>query len=199
MLTRRDLLQRTSAALGFAITGSAASAILAGCRANPRLDWTPVFLNTDQATTVGAMVDHLLPKTTTPGARDLLADRFVDAFLKDYATPAEQRRFTDGLAEFDATCRAMFSRPFTELTAVERNQVFTRYETQSPGPAPTIWGGQLSDAVEPPVFYRQFKHLALVGYFTSTEAGEQLLAYDPIPGGFQGCIPLSTVGKAWSL
>ena len=59
---------------------------------------------------------------------------------------------------------------------------------------------QITAMMEPPVFYRQFKQLALVGYFTSTEVGEKVLAYDPIPGRFEGCVPLASLGgKAWSL
>lgn len=199
MISRREMLDRASTALGVAVTGSLASAVLAGCRANPRLDWTPVFLSAGQAVTVGAMVDHLLPATVTPGAKELLVDRFIDAFLKDYASAADQQAFTSGLAEFDATCQSSFGGPFARLAPAARDEVFRTYEDRSPGLAPTIWGGQISAVVEPPVFYRRLKQLALVGYFTSTEAGEKLLAYDAIPGRFDGCIPLSDVGKAWSL
>jgi hypothetical protein len=200
MLTRRELLERTSLALGGLITGSAASAILAGCRANPAADWTPVLLSTGHAALVGDMVDHLLPATATPGARAVLVDRFIDAYLKDFASPDEQRRFTDGLAAFDATCRSMFGQSFAALTSPQRDDVFTRYEKESPPLAPTVWGAQISATVDPPVFYRQFKLLALIGYFTSTEVGETILAYDPIPGRFDGCVPLASLGgKAWSL
>ena len=38
-------------------------------------------------------------------------------------------------------------------------------------------------------FYRQFKELAITGYFTSEPIGKQLLTYDPVPGAFHGCIP----------
>jgi len=39
----------------------------------------------------------------------------------------------------------------------------------------------------------------LFGYYTSEKVGEEILSYDPVPGVFQGCIPLSDVGNAWSL
>lgn len=199
MLSRRDVLHRTSLLLGFAITGSTAAAVLSGCRSTPSLDWTPVFLDASQATSLDSMLDHLLPKTGTPGARDLQVVRFVDAYLKDYASAEEQTRFTTGLADFEGTCRTMFGRSFDALSSDAKDQIFRKFEDQSPGLAPTIWGGQVSDVVAAPVFYRQFKQLALVGYFTSTEVGEKVLAYDPIPGRFDGCIPLASVGKAWSL
>lgn len=199
MLSRRELLARTSSLLGMAVTGSLASAVLAGCRGESRLDWTPVFFNGPEARTVGAMVDHLLPKTSTPGALEMEVDRFIDAFLYDYATTEEQRAFAEGLAAFDATCQSQFGGAFAGLGSAARDRVFQHFEEQSPGLAPTVWGSQTQAAVEPPTFYRRFKQLALVGYFTSPVVGQTVLAYDPIPGRFDGCIPLSSVGKAWSL
>jgi hypothetical protein len=48
-------------------------------------------------------------------------------------------------------------------------------------------------------FFHQIRELTLVGYFTSEPIGKEVLHYDPIPGRFQGCIPLSEVGnKSWT-
>lgn len=199
MLSRREVLQRASVLLGYAVTGSAAAAALSGCAPERGLDWTPRLFTADQATTVRAMADHLLPATATPGAADLQVERFIDAAMKDYASAEEQQAFTDGLVDLDSVCQSMFKRRFVDLAAAERDQIFKRYEAQAAPIAPNIWGGQITEVVERPVFYRQFKQLALVGYFASETVGEKLLAYDPIPGGFEPCIPLSNVGKAWSL
>lgn len=200
MVSRRELLQRASFVLGYAVTGSAAAAVLGGCdMVDLGRDASPRLFTAQQAVTVRAMVDHLLPATDTPGGVELLVDRFIDRALHNYSTPEDQQRFLDGLAALDATCQTMFRQPFVSLTTGERDDVFRYYEMQSPTVAPTIWGGQITEVVEPPTFYRQFKHLALVGYFTSETVGETLLAYDPIPGRFEPCIPLANIGKAWAL
>jgi hypothetical protein len=199
MLTRRDVLQRASLVLGYAVSGSTAAAILSGCRIDPSLDWRPRLLSTQQLVTVRAMADHLLPATTTPGAAELLVERFIDQVLRDFTPVADQSTFLTGLTAFETTCQSTFGRSFAALATAERDEIFARYEKQSPPLPPTIWGGQTSAIVEPPSFYRMFKQMALTGYFASQRVGEELLAYDPIPGGFEPCIPLSTVGKAWSL
>lgn len=199
MISRREVLQRASFVIGYAITGSTAAAVLGGCRVDPRLDWVPRLLTPQQALTVAAMADHLLPPTATPGAADLQVERFIDAALHDYGSDSDQLRFIEGLGEFDAACQTMFEKTFIALTKDERDGIFRHYEQLSPPIAPNIWGGQITDVVEPPVFYRQFKQLALVGYFNSEKVGEELLAYDPIPGRFDPCIPVSSVGKVWSL
>ncbi|RLD77819.1 MAG: gluconate 2-dehydrogenase subunit 3 family protein, partial [Bacteroidetes bacterium] len=43
--------------------------------------------------------------------------------------------------------------------------------------------------------------MTIWAYKTSEKVGEEILAYDPIPGDFHGCISLeeTTKGKAWSL
>jgi hypothetical protein len=39
----------------------------------------------------------------------------------------------------------------------------------------------------------------LVAYFTSEKIGKEVLKYDPIPGEFNGQVPLSEIGGMWSL
>jgi hypothetical protein len=199
MLSRREVLRRASLVLGYAVTGSTASAVLSGCRIEPSLDWTPRALTPQQIVTVRAMADHLLPTTSTPGAADLQVERFIDQVLRDFTPEADRQTFLTGLTAFETRCQTQFGRSFTALSPAERDEIFAAYEAESPPLPPTIWGGQISADVQPPTFYRMFKAMAVTGYFNSEVVGEQLLAYDPIPGSFDGCIPLSDVGKAWSL
>lgn len=199
MVSRREILKRASLVLGYAVTGSSAAAVLSGCQADSSINWSPRLLTPQQLVTVRSMADHLLPATTTPGASDVFVDRFIDQVLRDFTPAADQQTFLTGLTAFETACQTAYARSFTALSQDERDEVFSRYERESAPLAPNVWGGQLSDTVEPPSFYRMFKQLALTGYFASEQIGEHLLAYDPIPGPFEGCIPLSSVGKAWSL
>jgi hypothetical protein len=48
-------------------------------------------------------------------------------------------------------------------------------------------------------FFHLVKELTLLGYFTSEPIGKNVLHYDPIPGRFDGCIPLAEVGNvSWT-
>ena len=192
-MDRRESLQRTALLLGYAVSGSTLTGVLAGCRAEPTLDWSPQFLTVAQATTISEMSEHLLPKTDTPGAKDALVDRFIDAMLKNYFSPADQQKFVNktlrfggqkfvnGLTEFDADCQKRHGRSFARLTPEQKNAVFRQQE-----------------AVTPPGFYRQFKELAITGYYTSEPVGKHILRYDPVPGEFRGCVPLKEIGRAWA-
>lgn len=49
-------------------------------------------------------------------------------------------------------------------------------------------------------FFRVFKQLVLLGFFTSEIGATQVLNYDEIPGIYEGCISLKEAGgKTWAL
>jgi len=191
VITRREALRRSALLLGGALSATTVKGVLEGCAIDAQAEWTPRYFSADQIDLLSEMADHLLPKTATPGAKDVLVHRFIDAFVKDYFGPQDQKAFSDGLAGFDSDCRAKFAAGFTKLTPAQRDEIFRARETESPPLQPTIWGAQITDTPAPPTFYRQFKELAITGYFTSEEVGKHLLNYDPVPGAFHGCQPVT--------
>lgn len=198
-MDRREALQRAALLLGYAVSGTTIAGLAAGCSATPAgPGWTPVFLTPAQAGALSAMADHLLPASETPGARDVGVDRFIDAMVKDYCSTDDQKRFTAGLDQVDTTCRTRFGQTFAAATSAQKDEVFREFEAQSPSTAPSVWGAQISDTPAPSTFYRKFKELALVGYYTSEPVGRNILRYDPLPGRFTGCVPLSDGDRLWT-
>lgn len=198
LIDRREVLRRVSMMLGFAVSGSTMAGVLAGCSAStPKTPWTPVALTPVQAMTMSAMVDHLLPKSSTPGAVELGVDRFIDGLLKDFFSSEGRQTFAAGLDAAEADAQRLGA-TFAALTPAQKDQLFQKYEASSPAPDPTVWGAPISEKPAAPTFYRQFKELALVGYFTSETVGKTILRYDPVPGRFDGCIPLADVGNLWT-
>jgi hypothetical protein len=48
-------------------------------------------------------------------------------------------------------------------------------------------------------FFQLIRDLTLLGYFTSEAVGRHVTHYNPIPGPFQGCVPLAELGnRAWT-
>ena len=45
----------------------------------------------------------------------------------------------------------------------------------------------------------QVRKLSLFGFFTSEKIGKEVLSFDPIPGRYDPCIPVSEVGNAWTI
>jgi len=43
------------------------------------------------------------------------------------------------------------------------------------------------------------KELTLVGYYTSEAGAVRELRHAPVPGRFEGCVPLDQIGRAWAV
>jgi hypothetical protein len=184
--------------MGTGLSGLVFSGMLQGCKVDASREWMPAFFSPEQADTIAEMAEHILPATDTPGAKDVLVERFMDKLIHDCYPEAAQKDFLAGLQDFENACTSKFGNGFAECTAQERDAILQEEEAIPYIPAMYLWGNKVKDEGETS-FYRQFKGLVLFGYFSSEEVGKHVLNYDPVPGKFIGCMPLSEVGSAWSL
>ena len=172
--------------------------LLQSCQQQPRLDWQPRFLSMDHAQLVASLVDTILPTTDTPGGLDVKVDMFIDLVFDKMYDEAGQQSVVEEMNEFNESCVAKYGNPFHELTADQKQSILEEEETNAPTFNGGVWGTAVGEQA-PVGFYRSFKSLAVWGYCSSEEVGENVLNYDPVPGVYQGCIPFSEVGKVWSL
>jgi len=135
-----------------------------------------------------ALVDTILPETDTPGARQAGVHVFVDVALRDCYNDAEQRLFTSGLEGLAAECQSRHSRLFEACTPEERHALLAPLDAASYSPDTGARG----------CFVRILKDLTLVGFFTSKIGATQVLRYEKVPGGYQGCVELRPDQKAWA-
>ncbi|MDW3190898.1 MAG: gluconate 2-dehydrogenase subunit 3 family protein [Cytophagales bacterium] len=197
-MNRRKAIQKTASLAGATALTPTLLSLLQSCQSNPTMDWTPAILNKDQARLVSALVDTLLPKTDTPGALELKVDQFIDLVIVNIFDEDGQQGMLTQLDAFNAKCQQEKDDLFADLSAEDRAEVLRKEERESPKYNGKIWGTAVGEQ-EPVGFYRSFKSLALWGYFSSEAIGKEVLSYDPIPGMYQGCIPLEDVGNTWSL
>lgn len=199
MLDRREVLRRISWLAGGVVVAPSVLGLMQSCSPDQQLDWTPTYFSDEEARFVTAYIDTLLPKTDTPGGLDVGVDRFIDKVMAA-ATPAGDKPspIQTGILEFDGRARNRFGSVFHELEQDQRGQLFSDAEN-SPLYMPAIWGTAVGE--QPPIdFYRSLKSMALWGYLSSEEIGTNVLVYDPVPGEYDGDMPLSeNGGKAWSL
>lgn len=189
-MNRREAIQRTATLLGFAVSVPAMTAILNGCKANPELNFTPVFLTPDQAQTIRAVVDVIIPKTDTPGAVDAGVPGFIDLMLKEVYSKEDQDRFMAGLAEFEKGA-GQAGDSFTDMDPAARMSYLKSVHD------PAVEAQKKGELKERP-FILMVKELTLLGFFTSEPGATQVLQYNPVPGAYHGCVPLAEVGKTWA-
>ena len=197
-MKRREALKQTALIGGTAALSTSFLTLLQSCKDQPRLNWQPVFLRTEHARLVSALVDTWLPKTETPGGLDVKVDMFIDlVYARVYDEEARQA-VVEEMEQLHEKCVTQSGKAFYELDEAHKQAFLQEEEANTAKFNPKVWGTTVGEQ-EPVGFYRSLKSMALWGYFTSEEIGKNVLNYDPIPGEFKGCIPFSEVGTIWSL
>ena len=194
-MNRRDAIKRAALLSGYAITASAMTGILQSCEQAEKKDiWQPSFFSQDQMSTLAEMTETILPRTDTPGAKDVGVPQFLDTFIKEVKYSNEQQLILKGLERANADCQAVYGYRFEECTPSEKEQLLKRYEelTVIDNEAPKD-----PKAVDMGKFFKELKGMTMFAYFTSAEIAKKHLHYEPIPGNYEGCIDLASLdGKS---
>jgi gluconate 2-dehydrogenase gamma chain len=193
-MDRREAIRRTAWIMGGIVSAPAIAGVLKGCTAKPSLDWKPEFLSQEQAAIVAEVSEIIIPKTDTPGAKDTGVPRFIDLMLKDVYAKEDQERFTSGLKAFDEDANRNQGDSFLELEPAQQ-QAFVKQSHDE-----AIQAERSENRPEKRPFILMMKELTMLGFFTSEAGATQVLQYDPVPGAYKGCIPLSEAGngKTWA-
>ena len=194
-MQRREALKNTLAAIGCTISVPSLISIFSSCNSNKGQLWKPLFLSADQATVVSELAETILPKTKTPGAKDLNVDQFIDKILHQVFSPEKQQLFVAGIAEVDKKSKDLNGKSFVDSSPEQRAKLLTKLEAETEKTPPSVWGINLKKDAGPLPFYRQMKALTLLGYFTSKEVGTKILTYDPVPGPFIAEVPFTAATR----
>jgi hypothetical protein len=192
-MDRREALRRTAWIMGGVISAPAIMGVLKGCTAKPTIDWKPVFVSEDQGILIGQVADIIIPKTNTPGAKEVGVPGFIDLMLKDVYTKDEQDKYLASLKAFNEAAEKEHGDPFIELSA-ETQTAFVK----------KLHDEVVKDKSENAPAYKSFimttKELTMLGFFTSEVGATQVLQYVAVPGSYKGCLPLSEAGngKTWA-
>lgn len=177
MIPRRDALQRLSLLLG----GALSAQLSAGVLGQVLNTGTSVEVTPDQVKLLAEAADTIIPDTDTPGAKAAGAEQFIVRVLRDCYVWEEQAEFYAGLAKLDAASRSAHGRGFAGLDAAQRKAQMAL------------------TAKSDKAFFVRLRELTITGYFTSEIGATKALVYLPIPGRFEGDVPLAPSQKAWAL
>ena len=189
-MNRREAFKRTALAMGYTISAPTVTLLFNRCNSKSTPLAPTVFLSKSQARLVDEISECILPKTDTPGAQEVQVFKFIDLMLKQVLDENEQTEFTSGLESFDEKCQQEQGESFADCSKEQQNEFMQSWISANVKDA---GDSQAAD------FFKQFKQLALLSYFTSEQVGENVLGYDPIPGDFEGCLPLESDQNIWSL
>jgi hypothetical protein len=219
LITRREAILRVSAILGgVALVGG--NALLTGCRpdANPDAPFT-----TEEIAFLDEVADTILPRTSTPGAKDAQTGAFMAMMVRDTYEARDRKVFREGMLTLDDTTRKKHGRSFMEATpqqrlavleAIDRDQkvysdarqeenrrksmAYLTDQRQEQAPGANVGAATAVTQDKPAHYFRMMKELALLGYFTSEIGATQALRYVESPGRFEPCVPYTPGEKAWA-
>jgi gluconate 2-dehydrogenase gamma chain len=176
IISRREAIRRAALLAGVAVSPGWLSLV-------GRAQTAPAkaYLPAGQAAILAAAADRILPKTDTPGAADVGVPAFIDRLYGECMTPAEQKLLTQGLAEVEAAAKSAHGAGFATLTSVQQDGVLRAVATAQQGRDPSS--------------FALLRSATVLGYFTSEQVGRNVLHYDPVPGGYNGCVPIDQVGR----
>ncbi len=175
-ISRREAIRRAALAAGVLLSAEWLS-VVDGARAGAQ----GTRLTPAQASLAGAIADRILPRTDTPGAIDVGVPAFIDLLYGDFMTAAEQKMLTDGLDAVDAAAKSAGGASFVTLAADRQDDLLRSIAKAEEG--------------RDQGFFRLIRSATVLGYFTSEQVGKTVLHYDPIPGAYDGCVPIDQVGR----
>lgn len=196
-MNRRQVLQRVAYLMGGAVSAPAVLGLLNGCTPKQEASWQPVFLTKEQGALVADIAEIIIPRTNTPGAKDVGVPAFIDSMLKDVYTQEDRDRYLTGLKAFDDAARTAHSKAFVALSKGQQTELVKKFHDEAVAV-------ELAYDPRPATLQRPFilmtKELTLLGFFCSEPGATQVLQYVAVPGGYQPCVPIAQAGngKAWA-
>ena len=178
-MKRRKALSRSYWALTSAVFGTSLLTTIQGCQTGIQ-DEAVRTLNGRQLNLVKALADTILPKTESPAASEVGVPQCIDLLLHEVFEPEAVSDFISGLTKFDQECQAKTGEEYISLPQSKRHEYLKAKDEQ-------IIGSIHTDGIP---FYLTFKKLCIDIYFATEEGIKQNLAYNPIPGGYQGDVLL---------
>jgi hypothetical protein len=138
------------------------------------------YFTAPEMDTLRSLVDVVLPATDSPAASAADTHYFIDLAIPACASSEAQKTFRVGLA-------ALGQKGFASL-APDAQVTLLKARAAADMPLPYDQS-----------FFKILKDYTLSGYFLSEVGATKALAYERVPGGFQGDLPLAANQKAWAI
>jgi len=134
----------------------------------------------DQENLLAEIAETIIPKTSTPGAKELNIHLFVLKMVDDCYEPEEQQLFIKGLEALKAITQDQYRKSFMDIAVPERQKVLVGIENDKEASA------------ELAAFYKIMKGKTIQGYLNSQYVMTNLIKWELVPGRYNGYYPVKT-------
>lgn len=131
-----------------------------------------------QETLLAEIVETIIPKTDTLGAKDLEIHKFTMKMIADCYDKKAQEVFAKGLVSVDEVAKKNFSKSFVESDSKQKLAVLNSMLNSS----------ESNDKD----FIRLVKNITIQGYLNSEFVMTNLRKFQFLPGKYHGCVPVKS-------
>jgi hypothetical protein len=195
-MDRRTVIKNLALVLGGAV-------LLPSCIHKDRTSYVQlkhININADPQNLIADIAETIIPKTNTPGAKELNLPAFVLKMIDDCYNKKGQQSIMAGMEAFTALVKNKYSKSFGELDVKDREDILTDIEnsgkTNAPGSKAPVRsfkprknpGQQPLDA-----FYWAIKQQTIFAYTTSQYFMTKEIVYELVPGRYNAHFPVKNL------
>jgi hypothetical protein len=192
-MNRRTLIRNLALVVGGAV-------LLPSCMhpdGTPYVQLKHISLDADQQRLIGDVCETIIPKTGTPGAKDLNLPQFVLKMIDDCYGKKDQEAFLAGLGKFSDLIKSKYSSSFSDLSPDDREAALISIENsnkpkagaKAPARRPKPQKNLAADPLM--AFYWGIKQQTIFAYTTSQYFMTKQIFYDMVPGRYNVHFPVS--------
>jgi Gluconate 2-dehydrogenase subunit 3 len=135
-------------------------------------------ISSDDELLLAELSETIIPKTSSPGAKDLSAHLFLLKMVDDCNSKEDQEKFTSGLRAFDKQFEKITGKQFLKASATERAEALTKLFAAD------------SKTDETAAFLSTVKRYTIQAYTASEYFLTKVQPYELVPGRYSGCVPV---------
>lgn len=189
-MKRRSIIKLSGLGLGLTLTGGAFVSLLSSCKQDVANGVASKVLGKNTLLFLDELAEIILPKTDTPGAKDVQVAAFIDHFISKAYDSKSQTDFKINLNQLQEACETKFDKDLTACTKQEKIAFVTGLESKGYNPSVSIWGNTVNDGDQLP-FYKQLKSTIMWAYFGSEDVGKNVLLYQQLAPNYIGCVDVT--------
>ena len=137
---------------------------------------TSFWVSVSQENLLAEIVETIIPKTDTLGAKEMNIHQFVLKMIGDCYDKNSQIIFSKGLDLVDVAASKDFSKTFVACDATQKLAVLNKMS--------------ISENGDEKAFVRLIKNLTIQGYLNSEYVMTNLRVYEFAPARYHGCVPV---------
>jgi len=143
-------------------------------------------LSASEMALVAALGQAIIPKTETAGAIEAGVPDVIQSLFTDWADDNTRRYWRAGLQNLDQHFVKSGGQSFAKMNASQQASLLEKYDAKA------FAESGFDD------FYRNIKNTIARAYYMSEAGASEELVYEPVPGDFKGCVPLSDQPINWA-